>query len=68
MSAFEAFAEALNVPVAEFVKQVLRYQNPWAYAGLFGKDAQLRAELDEAPDRANARRGPIKRVAHTSRG
>ena len=29
----EVFAEALNVPVAEFVKQVLRYQNPWAFVG-----------------------------------
>ena len=47
----EMFAEVLKVPVQEFAKTLLRYQNPFLYAAIFGADAALAAELEQASDR-----------------
>ena len=52
------FADALGVDRAEFVKQVLRWSDPWAYACLWGMDAQLRQEISLTPERVNKRHGP----------
>jgi len=39
-----AFAKALNVPHAEFMKEVLKYTNPWAFILLFSErpDAEIK--------------------------
>lgn len=54
----EKFANAFGVPRHEFAKQVLRFQDPWMYACLFGADDRLRTELVYAPSRVNHRQGP----------
>jgi transcriptional regulator with XRE-family HTH domain len=51
-------ADALGVEHSEFAKQVLRYQDPWTYAALFGADEKLRHELEIAPTHMGKRRGP----------
>jgi len=53
-----ALADALDIDRAELAKRVLRYQDPWSYALLFGLDAHLKAELDAAAPRIGVRRGP----------
>ena len=54
----EKLAGTLGVDLAEFAKHVLRYQDPWMYAALFGADTDLRNELAIAPMRMAKRRGP----------
>ena len=44
-------ANLLGVPAKEFAMTLLRYQNPFLYAAIFGADAGLAAELDQASDR-----------------
>lgn len=51
-------ANALGVELCEFAKRLLRYQDPWTYAALFGADGKLRTELEIAPTRMGERRGP----------
>ena len=47
----EAFADVLKVPVKEFAKTLLCYQNTFLYAATFGADAALAEELEQASDR-----------------
>jgi transcriptional regulator with XRE-family HTH domain len=54
----EPLADTLGVERAVFAKRVLRFQDPWTYAALFGADAELRQELAVAPQRLARRRGP----------
>jgi transcriptional regulator with XRE-family HTH domain len=48
----EPLAEALGVNLKTFGRSLLRYQNPWLYAAIWGADAQLAAELRAAPERS----------------
>lgn len=52
------FADALRVDRAEFMKNILRWSDPWAYAMLWGMDAKLSEEITLTPERVNHRRGP----------
>lgn len=47
------FAEALNVPAPVFMKEVLKFTNPWAYTLLFRNDpgTALRHLEELLPDR-----------------
>ena len=63
------FADVLQVEPYEFAKKILRYQDPWTYAILFGFEGEpeLRVEIASAPERLNIRRGPrIKREMATA--
>lgn len=44
-------ADVLKVPTREFAMMLLRCQNPFLYAAIFGADAALAAELAQATDR-----------------
>ncbi len=44
------FAHALGVDPQEFVREQLRFSNPWAWAVLYGSPKDLRA-LDNVPSR-----------------
>jgi transcriptional regulator with XRE-family HTH domain len=60
----EALADTFGVDRAKFAKFVLRYQDPWTFAAIFGADADLRREIALAPTRRlAARRGPQKPAA-----
>ena len=41
----QTLAKALDADFHAFAVQLLRYQNPWLYAGVIGADRRLRAEL-----------------------
>lgn len=47
----EDFADILGVERVEFAKNLLRFQNPWFYAMIFGADRALQAELKAAATR-----------------
>lgn len=51
-------ADVLHANRVEFARTMLRCQNPWLYAALFGADAELAKELNITPERINTRRGP----------
>ena len=55
-----AFAQALKVDLREFCSTLLRYQNPWLYAGVLGCDPQLAAEIRRADGRLKKVRGRAK--------
>ncbi len=56
-----AYAEAFGMDPADLVKQLMRYQNPWAYAVMFGTDAKLKQELESAQAHAESLRVPKTR-------
>ena len=55
---YEALADFLGIPHAEFGKTMLRYTNPWAYAMIFGHTKEIRDEIENIPSRHGTVKGP----------
>lgn len=56
---YEAFARALNVPLREFVKTLMRFYDPLTYYALFESE-DVAAGNDNAPHAANAAHEPVE--------
>lgn len=56
------FSETLKIDLKEFAQTLLRYQNPWMFAALFGTDPALRAELKRASTRGAVRFDKVSRT------